>query len=212
MPQLRFEDALNFLIDRLARVPDTGAGRANARQQLAFGSDIWIDSVSREYWRSQGQSLDGMLQDDKEPYSAPFYDAAWELSRRGVLRPAAAVPDGQEAHTHLGQRFPASPFFGDGYSLTAWGRKWVKVAAAERSIMPSSSARITEVLHQLTRLFGQGYAQRAAEAVASWHTGNYLAACTMAGAAAESILLAAAIAKANDEAKILKAYLSTGAL
>src|SRR5271156_6193505 len=97
MPQIHFEDALNFLIDRLAQVPETRSGRANARQQKAGGSDIWIDSISKEYWGPQNQSLEGMSQDDKESYCVPFYDAAWELSRRGVLRPAAAVPDGQEA-------------------------------------------------------------------------------------------------------------------
>jgi hypothetical protein len=79
----------------------------------------------------------------------------------------------------MGVRTNAAPFFGDGYSLTAWGRGWVKVAAAERGIMPSSPSRITEVPHQFTHLFGQGYAQRAAEAVADWQTGNYLSACTM---------------------------------
>jgi hypothetical protein len=168
MPQLHFEDALNFLIDRLARVPGVGAGRANARQQLAGGSDIWIDSVSKEYWTARGQSLEGMSQDNKESYSAPFYDAAWELSRRGVLRPAAAVPNGQESAHSIGARYNATPFFGDGYSLTAWGRKWVKVAVTERAIMPANSGRITEVLHQFTHRFGQGYAQRAAKAVADW--------------------------------------------
>ena len=86
----------------------------------------------------------------------------------------------------------------------------MKVAADERAIMPTSSSRITEVLHQFTPLFGQGYAQRAAEAVADWHTGNYLSACTMAGAAAESILLAAAIKKTKDEPKVLSTYLASG--
>ena len=209
MPNLHFEDALNFLIDQLAQVPASGAGQARARQQRAHGSDIWIDHVSREYWRSQGQALDSMSQDEKEPYSAPFYDAAWELSRRGVLRPAAALPDGQEAANHIGQRINAAPFFGDGYSLTTWGRSWVKAAVAERPVLPSSPSRMTEVLHQFTHLFGKGYGQRAAEAVADWQTGNYLSACTMAGAAAESVLIAVAIQKTGDEARVLSEYLSS---
>jgi hypothetical protein len=210
MSEIHFEDVLNFLVGQLAQIPDVGDGEARARQYRAFGSDVWIDLVGRQYWKLHGKDFDGALQDVKEPYFAPFYDAAWELCRRGVLRPAAAVPDGQENATHLGQRFPAAPFFGDGYSLTQWGRKWVKQAALERVIMPSSSSRITEVLHQFTRLFGRGYAQRAAEAVADWQTGNYLSACAMAGAAAESVLLAAAIEKTKDEAKVLSTYLSSG--
>jgi hypothetical protein len=72
--------------------------------------------------------------------------------------------------------------------------------------MPSDPGRITEVLRQFKTLFGEGYAQRAAEAVSDWRTGNYLSACTMAGAAAESILIATAIAKIKDEAKVLSEY------
>lgn len=147
-----------------------------------------------------------MSQDEREPYVAPFYDAAWELCRRGVLRPAAAVPAGQSAANQIGQRINAAPFFGDGYSLTAWGREWVGKAASERATLPSDPGRITEVLQQFKALFGEGYAQRAAEAVSDWRTGNYLSACTMAGAAAESILIAVAIAKSKNEPKVLSEY------
>src|SRR5260370_27436419 len=37
-------------------------------------------------------------------------------------------------------------------------------------------------------------------------SGNYLACCAMCGAAAESVLLAIAICKTEDEAKVLDAY------
>ena len=37
-------------------------------------------------------------------------------------------------------------------------------------------------------------------------SGNYLACCAMCGAAAESVLLAIAIAKTKDEGKVLDAY------
>jgi hypothetical protein len=206
MERLHFEDALNFLIDELSKVPGAGIGQAQARQGRAHGSDIWIDDVSTKYWQSHDRALREMTQDEKEPYSAPFYDAAWELARRGILRPAAAAPDGQSAANHLGARVNASPFFGDGYSLTAWGRTWVHAAVAERLLMPSDPGRITEVLHHFKTRFGDGYAQRAAEAVADWRAGNYLSACTMAGAAAESILIATAVAKIKDESKVLAEY------
>ncbi len=150
-----------------------------------------------------------MAQDDKEPYIAPFYDAAWELSRRGVLRPGATVPAGQASGNQIGQRLPSAPFFGDGYSLTAWGRAWVQRVASERAMMPSDRSRITEVLHQFRTRFGEAYAQRAAEAVADWRGRNYLSACTMAGAAAESVLIATAIAKSKDEQAILAEYRKT---
>jgi len=206
VPKLHFEDAVNFLIEELAKIPEAGPGQTSARQQRAYGSDVWIDLVSRQYWDSRGIQISNMSQDEIEPYVAPLYDAAWELCRRGVLRPAAAVPAGQSSANQIGQRINAAPFFGDGYSLTAWGREWVRKAASERTTMPSAPGRLTEVLHQFKVLFGEGYAQRAAEAVSDWRTGNYLSACTMAGAAAESILIAAAISKSEDEAKVLSEY------
>jgi hypothetical protein len=73
-------------------------------------------------------------------------------------------------------------------------------------LMPSDHGRITEVLQQFLTRFGNGYAQRAVEAVADWRAGNYLSACTMAGAAAESVLLATAIAKSKDEQAVLAEY------
>jgi len=138
---------------------------------------------------------------EAEAYARPFYDAAWELCRRGVLRPGQAAPMG---HSSSGQ------FVGDGYALTAWGEQWVKKAAAERAGIPSDPGRLGEVLLQHKKHFGDGYAQRAVEAVNDYRAGNYLSACVMAGAAAESILLATAIARSKDEEKVLAEYQSTG--
>jgi hypothetical protein len=44
--------------------------------------------------------------------------------------------------------------------------------------------------------------------VRCYWTGNYLACCVLSGAAAESVLLAIAIAKSGDEAKVLASYRS----
>jgi len=206
MTNIHIEDALNFLIEQLAKIASMAPPNALARQRVAHGSDIWINDVCDKYWQTRGQSIVDRAQDEKEPYIAPFYDAAWELSRRGVLRPGAVVPAGQTSGNQIGQRVAAAPFFGDGYALTAWGREWVLRAVLERTLMPSDHGRITEVLHQFHARFGNGYAQRAAEAVADWRAGNYLSACTMAGAAAESVLLATAIAKSKDEQAVLAEY------
>jgi hypothetical protein len=206
---MHFEDALNFLIQKLAQIPEPGPGQAQARHDRARGSDVWIELISQEYWGTRGKPLVNLSQDEKEALVVPFYDAAWTLCRQGVLRPGAAVPDGQ-AGQQIGQRFAAAPFYGDGYSLTAWGRTWVKKSAEERVTLPAEPHRITEVLHRFTGRFGGGYAQRAAEAVSDWWTTNHLSACTMAGAAAESILLATAIEKIKDEQKVLSQYRSSG--
>lgn len=205
MSDLHFEDALNFLITSLAKLADPAVLQAQTRFQRAQGSDIWIQFAANEYWSARGKPVFNLSQDEQEPLVTPFYDAAWTLCRRGVLRPGAAVPAGQTG-AQMGQRFNAAPFYGDGYSLTAWGREWVRKVSSERSALPHDSTRMTEVLHQFKSRFGDGYAQRASEAVSDWWSGNYLSACTMAGAAAESILLATAIAKTKNEAKVLSEY------
>jgi hypothetical protein len=208
--EMHFDDALNFIIDRLATVPGAGPGQAHARQQRAQGSDIWIDLISAEYWSAKGRSVLNLSQDDKEALVAPFYDAAWTLCRRGILRPGAAVPAGQRGQ-QLGQtQFAAAPFYGDGYSLTAWGRTWVRKSVSERAALPSDPNRIKEVLLNFAGKYGAGYAQRAAEAVSDWWAGNYLSACTMAGGAAESILLSTAIERIKDEGKVLSRYRAAG--
>jgi len=205
MSDLHIEDAVNFLIASLAKLVDPAVPQAQTRFQRAHGSDIWIEFAANEYWSARGKPVLNLSQDEQEPLAAPFYDAAWTLCRRGVLRPGAAIPAGQVG-AQIGQRFNASPFYGDGYSLTAWGREWVRKIASERPTLPHDPTRMTEVLYQFKSRFGDGYAQRAAEAVSDWWSGNYLSACTMAGAAAESILLATAVAKSTDEAKVLSEY------
>ena len=206
MSTIHIEDALDYLILQLAATPEPGPGQAAARAARGQGSDVWIDLLAEVYWSNQGQQIRNLSQDEKEPYVAPFYDAAWDLCRRGILRPGAAIPAGQSAVNQMGARINAAPFFGDGYSLTAMGRAWVKRAVSDRGFMPSDPGRLAEVLLQFEDRFGEGYAQRATEAVSDWRSLNYLSACTMAGAAAESILLATAIAKTRDELKVLTDY------
>src|SRR5439155_1301026 len=126
-----------------------------------YGSDLWLPIVVR---RST---------------SGPFYDAVWELCRVGVLRPGQTAP--------MGMNMPGQGFQGDGFSLTEFGRGWVQIAAQHP---PSDPSRFSEVLQPFIGRFGEGFAQRAAEASRCYRTTNYLACCVMAGAAAESILLA----------------------
>ena len=90
--------------------------------------------------------------------------------------------------------------------LTAFGKAWLKDASQRPTVDPS---RLAELLQTFAYRFGDGYSQRATEAVRIYRTCSYLAACVMSGAAAESILLAVAIAKVGDEAKVLATYKSS---
>jgi len=126
-----------------------------------------------------------------------FYDALWELARIGVLRPGRVAPRNQETAND----------FGDHWTITKVGFEWL-ATASQRPFLDMS--RMSEVLTGFTPRFGPGYGQRAMEAVRTYRTTNYLSSCTMAGAAAGSILLAAAIAKNGNEGKILKMYEAAG--
>lgn len=201
MNDLHPDDALNVLIAHLAALKEIKPGMMATNDRRPFGSDVYIAHLAAAYWQTRGMRLYDLGGNEAEQYARPFYDAAWELCKRGVLRPGHVVPMGQCS---------SGQFVGDGYALTVWGEQWVKKATEERAGIPTDPGRFGEVLLQHKKQFGDGYAQRAVEAVSDYRAGNYLSACVMSGAAAESILLAAAIAKAKDESKIFAEYQSSG--
>jgi hypothetical protein len=195
---MHFDEAFEFLIQYLVSVLESG-GRADQNWGSQRDHDLWISDLVWKYWFPRIDRQRYLTAGDLEPERyVPFYDAAWELCRLGVLRPGEAAP--------RGMNYPAKAF-GDGYSITGFGRGWLK-RANQRPI--ADPGRLAEVLQSFAPRFGGGYAQRATEAVATYRTMNYLAACVMSGAAAESILLALAIEKMADEAKVLAEYNTSG--
>ena len=194
---MHLDDAFDFLIERLAALPDLNGPMAGNARTVTYGCDLWIPQIVAAYWqpRITGFTI-GELSDE---HFRPFYDAAWELARIGVLRPGAFMPRGMAMGGQL--------FSGDGFSITRFGREWLK-DAAQRPIRDPS--RLAEVLQSFAPRFGDGYAQRAKEAASTYRTSHYLAACVMSGAAAESILPAVAIARIGNEAKVLAEYKTSG--
>jgi hypothetical protein len=166
-----------------------------------------VEAQEKQQYRFQGHDSDFSLMEiaqavlgpqpieDREAWR-PLYDAAWELCRIGVLRPGEIAPRGMNSVSRLG----------DYYSITEFGREWLK-EAANRPFLDQS--HLNEILQSYGARFGDGYRQRAVEAVRSYQTCKYLAVCVMSGAAAESILLALAITKrgGNEEA-VLAEYRS----
>jgi hypothetical protein len=121
-----------------------------------------------------------------------FMDAAWELCRRGIVRPGVrargdqAVPEG-------------------GYSLTVAG------AAApddldDAAILVTQPGSLAATFEGYRPRYGEGFHQRAQEAVKCRNSEAWLACCAMAGAAAESVLLSVAIAKVGNEDDVLSEY------
>jgi hypothetical protein len=197
---VRFDEAFDFLVDTCGKVAPslraaTGRGAASARMST-YGHDIWIAQVAQSYWQQHGLGY----QDLSAEHFVAFYDAAWELGRIGVLRPGQFAPMGQ------GQ-IGGGVFSGDGYSITELGVAWL--ANPDRSTVGDPS-RMAELFAAFTAKYGPGFYQRAVEAIRCHRHSNYLAACVMAGAAAESILLAIAVAKTKDEPRVLKEYNGTG--
>jgi len=130
--------------------------------------------------------------------SPAFLSAAWELCRRGILRPgvttmnAQATPDGGA---------------GNGYSITPFGYQWLGEPEAD-TYVPTEPERFARLLEQYKEIFGSSFHQRAQEAIRCYGAHAYIACCAMCGAAAESIFLTVAIAKAKDEKQTLSTYLS----
>jgi hypothetical protein len=121
-----------------------------------------------------------------------FLEAAWELCRRGVLRPSIRF---------FGKQGTAE---GSGYSITAQGQRWIKDGAS--ALVLGGPDRLSQLFEKLSERLGRGFLQRATEAVHCHAFGLYVACCAMCGAAAESVLLAVAIAKNGDEPKVLRDY------
>jgi hypothetical protein len=198
---MHFDDAFDVLIKYLAAVPESKGSTAPAGRGQghggSHGGDLWIPHVVQGYWHSRPEPV--APEELEDHHFAPFYDAAWELCRIGVIRPGEIAPRGWSTDAGL--------FSGDTFSITKFGRAWLEDASQRPIADPS---RLSQALQGLADRFGGGYAQRATEAVRTYRTGNYLAACVMCAAAAESILLGLAVAKIGDEAKVLVEYNTTG--
>lgn len=132
--------------------------------------------------------LDGPIQE----LSPIFYDAAWELCRRGIVRPGIRR-SGEQAVEE------------GGYSLTVAGRA-VLANLDAATILIAQPGSLAATFNGYRQRFGDGFHQRAMEAIRCRNAEAWLACCAMVGAAAESVLLAIAIAKAGDEERVLRVY------
>ena len=181
------EDALKFILEWLR------SGRPS--EYSNYGYDMYIDNVLREFIRSRGLDLNTPEGHKEMTVVSPvFLGAAWELCRRGIIRPGIRVIGAQSTHEE-----------GRGYSVTPFGEQWLS-EATEDNWVPTEPGRFAEMLKPFRTRFGPGFYSRAQESVRCYGAHAYLACCAMCGAAAESVLLATAIAKTGDEKVVLKAY------
>lgn len=183
---MHIEDAVSFIVDYVAkpRMTETYGGH---------GYEIYLPNVVASYLcENEGVSQHLIRGHQRIRELTPvFFDAAWELCRRGALRPG--VPNSGNADNR-------------GFSATSLGRSWIASGALLPILL--DSARLSELFASPSGRLGPGFLQRANEAARCHAFGANLAACAMCGAAAESIVLAIAIAKSGDEASVLKSYLA----
>jgi hypothetical protein len=203
LPEYTEEQALSRILNHLRNPKDDPINFPN------YGNDLYIPNVILEcfeevkaQWQTQNsrdsQNMIG-IRYEMNPHqknSRPFYDAAWDLCTRGILRPGVI---------DLQQRMG---IIGAGFNLTPYGRQWLNETSGYECI-PSEYGRFSYLLTGHSRRFGNGYHTRSQEAVKCYRAHTYLACCVMCGAASESILLALAIAKTGDEERVLKDYGTT---
>jgi len=164
-----------------------------------YGYDLYIPNLIQEHLELTQPRLDRIqvarLRDELFPV---FANAAWTLCRRGILRPGVSRYMTQA--TEQGSS-------GSGFSLTPFGDEWIR-DTEHHLFVPTEPGRFAHMLEPFRDRFGLGFHQRAQAAVCCYGANIYLACCAMCGAAAESILLATAIACVKSETKVLNAYAS----
>ncbi len=183
------EDAFQILLQWLRNPPRTS--------WPTYGYDLYIPAVIRRHLertgtRAGGEAIHVALRD----WTPVFADAAWEMARRGIVRPGVRGANMQA--TDDGSA-------GFGFSVTPFGRQWVAETGHE-TFVPTEPGRFAELLQPYRARFGPGFYERSQEAIRCYGAHAYLACCAMCGAAAESILLAAAIAKDGDQEAVLREY------
>ena len=190
MPTL--DEAIAFILTFLRDRTETNSGRPNPAGSV-YGYDVYAPTLARQ-WVMGREGFSGNQDRAAQEVSGVFFEAAWELCRRGVLRPGVRLMATQAVSD------------GGGYSLTSHGASWLREADDAQFIVLQPGA-LASVFAGFRDMFGDGYHQRAQEALRCRSAEAWLATCAMVGAAAESILLALAVAKAGNEDSVLRSYL-----
>jgi len=186
------EDAFHFIVLYLRE-----GGKS---EYSSYGYEFYLPNVMRDYLETVKKVPHHDTDQHLPRISPSFYAAAWELCRRGILRPGIKVYGGQAT---------ADGSSGNGYSVTPLGREWLQ-KAGQYEYVPVDPGRFARLLDNFSPRFGGGFRERCQEALRCYNAQAYLACCAMCGAAAESIILALAIQKSGDETKVMSMYSASG--
>jgi len=131
--------------------------------------------------------------------------AAWDLCRRGILRPL--ILNTISAGTLRGNYLRKHPI---SYAVTPHGIEWAKTRGKDYLFVPFAAGSAIKVFEGFRNRFGDAFVERSAEAVRCFNANLFLACCAMCGAAAESVLLSIAFIKVGDKDKVLEEYRGAG--
>lgn len=193
------EEALTRVIAWLK--PQSSLRRFNSPDVQTYGHDLYIPALVNALLCEMSSQLPrpqmGITRTyfDQNLNTEELYAAAWNLCRRGVMYPSSSP---------LGRQIEYSQIPGAGFMLTEYGEQWL--SGLENECVPSEYGRFSQLLNSHGAHFGHGYLARSQEAISCYRAHAYLATCAMCGGAAESILLAVAIARVGNEEEVLKAY------
>jgi hypothetical protein len=190
MPTL--DEAIAFTLTFLRDRNPSGSVRPTSAGSH-YGYDLYAPSIARQWAMGQIPSS-GNLERAAQEASGVFFEAAWELCRRGLLRPGVRAASTQGVND------------GGGYSLTSQGALWLK-DAEEAHFIALQPGALAAAFDRFREKFGDAYHQRTQEALRCRSAEAWLAACAMVGAAAESMLLALAVARTGNEESVLRTYL-----
>ncbi len=188
---LSLQDAITLIERRMRTVSVAGQRTGNrANDFTSYGYDIYLPSLA-----ANGLHMEYHSQEHKQAISV-LMDAAWWYVGRGLLRPGIREAGLQSVDDGASY----------GFSVTILGKDWLKRESPPE--LPVTSPSLMNALLSGHRArFGEGFMRRATEAVNCYDVRQYLACCVMAGAAAEGVILTAAIAKSGNEEETLRTYL-----
>lgn len=174
-----FEEVLGYVINYCHGV----VIRPRFGSELRYGYELYLPELIDLYIQNE-LKVDNKQPTPQHPYNLPellstlFMDVCWYLCSINVLRPSVKNMNGN------GSNKP-------GYSLTSRGIDWVQ-EANNQDYTPIESERFARIMEDFTKYYDVAFQERAQEAIRCNNNHTYLACCTMAGAAAETMLLVTA--------------------
>ncbi len=195
MPTL--DEAIIFTLAQLRDLDGTGAAVSSVRTRSpgsTYGYDVYAPTLARK-WAHGAFDNPTLWERAARDASSIFFEASWELCRRGILRPGVRATAEQGVND------------GGGFCLTSQGKEWLESASEDHFVALQPGA-LAAAFERYRGKFGAGYYQRSQEAIRCRSAEAWLGAVTMIGAAAESILLALAIARNGEEDSVMRAYMA----